>query len=339
MKRLPTKVRIALAGVVVLALAATGGRLLIHSASTGSGTGSAASTASRVTNGSFGPAGHGGVPGEPSPAALAPQSAAGTATGAGSGSGSGSGLGSSPPTNATNTVEPVGPLVVRTASLSLKVGKGVVPSTMTKIASVAAFDGGYVQSSSMSGGSTRSAPTTGQIVIEVQSAELTSALSELSLLGNVTNEQTSGQDVTGQVAENAATIAVLQQEVNLLENELSKATDVSDFVQIEGQLAPVAQQLQQLQSQQSVLESSAELAAVTVDLNAPIVPIIPVSGPRPATNAAAASWHYLRHNTLVVLDGIAVAGGWALPLLVLAGAIWLVVSRIVRRRRPSVTPA
>ena len=238
-------------------------------------------------------------------------------------------------------VTPIGPQVVRTATLSLKVtaGGGGVQSVMSKIANLAAVDGGYVQSSSMSGGTVRSSPSTGQMVIEVATDDLTSVLGNLGFLGKVTAESTTGQDVTGQVAENAATLDVLQQEVNLLESQLSKATALSDFLQIQGQLFPIAEQLQQLQSQQSVLENSAALATVTVNLNGPIVPVGIEPGSRPGTDAATSAWHYLRHNTLAVLDGIAVAGGWALPLVILGSVVWFVVSRVMRRRRPRVTPA
>jgi hypothetical protein len=233
----------------------------------------------------------------------------------------------------------VGPDVVRTATVDLQVTKGVIARQMSEIAELAATDGGYVDSSSMSGGTARSAPVFGHLVIRVPATYFDDVLTRLATFGNVSAQQTSGQDVTGQVAENAATITVLQQEVNLLQSKLSQATDINTFLQIEGQLAPVQQQLQQLQSQQTVLQSSVALATVTVGLAAPGAPIAPGPQARPKTNAARAAWHYASHNTLVVLDGIAVAGGWALPLLVLAGLGWLIVTRVLRRGRPGVTPA
>ena len=334
MKPMPRKVRVAVGCVLILVVAAAGGRLLIGSggskgaASGPSTTKSAAGLPAHTAHGQDAPA----LSQRAAKARAAPSPTAAAASTAPSANGSGT-------TGMTTAVTPVGPQVVRTAALSLKVTGGSVPGLMNKIANLAALYGGYVQSSSMSGGSARSVPSSGQVVIEVATNDLTSALGDLSFLGKVTSEQTTGQDVTGQVAENAATIDVLQQEVNLLESQLSKATALSDFLQIQGQLFPIAQQLQQLQSQQSVLESSAALAAVTIDLNGPTVVIAPAPGTRAGTDAVTAAWHYLRHNTLAVLDGIAVAGGWALPLVLLGGVIWFVVSRIMRRRRPRVTPA
>jgi Domain of unknown function (DUF4349) len=342
MKQVPKSVRFLVAGLLVLLVLAGGGRFLLRTPATSSPSRGAATIGAyhAAAAPSLGPVNTSkSAASAPLATSNSAQSAASPSSPSASGAPSASGSSAASGSTASAAVTPVGPQIVRTATVSLKVGKGNVPTTMSRIADLAATDGGYVQNSSMSVGSSQNAASSGAMVIEVDSGDLNSALADLSFLGKVTAEQTAGQDVTSQVAENAATLDVLQQEVNVLDAQLSKATNVSDILQIQGQLFPVAQQLQQLQSQQSALESSAELAAVTVNLNAPAVPITPSERTRPGTDAAVDAWHYLRHNTLAVLDGIAVAGGWVLPLGVLGGLVWFVVFRIVRRRRPGVTPA
>jgi hypothetical protein len=155
----------------------------------------------------------------------------------------------------------------------------------------------------------------------------------------VDSQQIQGKDVTIEVAQNAASIAVLQDEVALLEKKLGQATDIGTFLQIQSQLFPVVQQLQRLQAAQAVLENSAALATITVGLTAPGAPVAPAPVTRPAAAAATVGWRYLRHNTLAVLDGLAVAGGWALPLLILLTLVGVPALRIVRRRRQAITPA
>ncbi len=59
----------------------------------------------------------------------------------------------------------------------------------------------------------------------------------------------------------------------------------------------------------------------------PVPGTSPASGPRPA-NAGEVAWGYARHNSLAVLDALAVSLGWALPVLVLAalaspGVVWI----------------
>ena len=235
-------------------------------------------------------------------------------------------------------VFPTTPQVIRTATLDLRLGAGAVQRTITTIAALAAFDGGYVQSSSMSGGTAKTTPNAGNVVVRVLATDFSQAMTQLSSYGHVTSQQIAGQDVTDEVAANAASLQVLQEEVNLLQSKLDQTTDINTFLEIENQLFPVEQQLQQLENQQAVLESSAALATITVGLAAPGAPV-PVPVVQARVNAATAAWRYLRHNSLAVLDGLAVGVGWALPVLVLGGLVWLGGSRYRRRRRSAVSPA
>jgi len=231
------------------------------------------------------------------------------------------------------------PQIVRTATIDLRVGKNTLSSTLTNVAELATADGGYVESSSTGGGTAQSAPVSGSIVIHVLDSDFSQAMSTLSGYGKVTDQQFQGRDVTNQVSENAATIQVLQEEVNLLQGKLAQATDISTFLQIQNQLFPVEQQLQQLQNQQTVLENSAAYATITANLSAPGVVVAPSPRPRPNANAATVAWRYLRHNSLAVLDGLVVGGSWALPVLALLALVWLAGTRVVRRRRHAVNPA
>lgn len=330
------RAKIAALCLIVIVGASAGGRELLRSADGASGGGATGSASAGPTRSPVAKSASGQYAAASSspPSTHAGSSSASSSSPTGTAS---SAAASSSQIPGASTVEPVGPDVVHTATVSLEVSKGSLGAQMSKIADLAGADGGYVDSSSLSGGTARTAPLTGSIVVRVPDSDFSQVLSQLGAFGKVRAEQESGQDVTGQVAENAATLQVLQEEVNLLQSKLSQATDIDTFLQIEGQLAPVQQQLQQLQSQQDVLENSVALATVTVNLAAPGSPA-PASGPKPQTNAARTAWRYATHNTLVVLDGLAVAAGWALPLLVLGGLGWLVVTRL-RRRRPGVTTA
>jgi hypothetical protein len=242
-------------------------------------------------------------------------------------------------TNATLPLVPVlaiTPQIVRTATVDLRIGRNKVSSSLADIAALAATDGGYVESSSMAGGTARTSPLSGNIVIHVLDSDFNQALDTLSGYGKLTSQQIQGKDVTNQVSSNAATIEILQEEVSLLQGKLAQATDINTFLEIQNQLFPVEQQLQQLQNQQAVLENSAAFATITADLSAPGGLAVTVPPARPGANAVTTAWHYLRHNSLAVLDGLAVGGGWALPGLALVALVGLAGTRIVHRRRRAV---
>jgi len=231
------------------------------------------------------------------------------------------------------------PQIVRTATIDLRVGKDALTSALTDIAALAATDGGYVESSSMAGGTARTSPVSGSIVVRVLDTDFSQALATLSGYGKVTSQQIQGQDVTNQVSMNAATIQILQDEVNLLQGKLNQAPDINTFLEIQNQLFPVEQQLQQLENQQTVLENSAALATITTNIAAPGARLVATPTTRTNANSATTAWRYLRHNSLAVLDGLAVGGGWALPVLALLALIWLAGTRILRRRRQAINPA
>jgi hypothetical protein len=333
----PRRIVIAVVSVIILVTGTAVGRHLL-----GGSVGSSASSPSSQTD-------HGGPPttalqgptGAPlasagaarpaSPSVLAPASGD-----AGASQGAASASGSALPRVPTF---PIAPQIVRSATIDMRIGQDSLSATLTNITGLAGADGGYVESSSTAGGTARSSPVSGSIVIHVLNADFSDAMATLSRLGRVTNQQVQGHDVTDQVAANAATLQVLQSEVNLLQGKLAQATDINTFLQIQNQLFPAEQQLQQLQNQQAVLENSAALATITANLSAPGAPIVSAPAPRPSANAATTAWRYLRHNSLAVLDGLAVGLGWALPVLALLALVWLAGTRIARRRRHAVNPA
>jgi hypothetical protein len=333
-----TKVVVALAATAVLVGAVAGGRHLISGTQAPSATGAVAfhppSAPSRSATAAGAPLR------TPSPSAtqksLAPQDAGlsgntSSTKASGQGAGSATGLAAVP-------VSAFAPQVVHTATMEMRVGKGKLNSSLHAVAILAGADGGYVDSSSLSGGTARRSPVSGSIVFRVLDSDFADAIARVAVLGTVDDQQIQGKDVTVQVAQNAASIAVLQDEVALLEKKLGQATDIGTFLQIESQLFPVEQQLQKLQSAQAVLENSAALATVTVSLSAPGAPVVTAPPVRPHADAATVAWHYLRHNTLAVLDGLAVAGGWALPAIIVFALVGMVALRIVRRRRHVVNP-
>jgi len=231
------------------------------------------------------------------------------------------------------------PQVVHTATIDMGVGQGKLNAALHTMASLAGADGGYVDSSSLSGGTARRSPTAGTIVFRVLDSDFADAITAVSGLGTVNGQQIKGKDVTVQLAQNAASIFVLQDEVALLEKKLGQASDIGTFLQIQNQLFPVEQQLQRLQAAQAVLQNSAALATITVSLTAPGASLAGPPVPVARADATTVAWRYLRHNTLAVLDGLTIAGGWSLPAVIVLALIGLPAFRIFRRRRHAVTPA
>jgi hypothetical protein len=336
-----SKIVVAVAVIAVLVGAVAGGRHLLGgtpgvSAGPASSRASAAMAPTPATTGANTAAPVHASSGAVTASGLAATKGALTAPG---GSGTGdqiSGSTSTPPAVPTFAVTPQ---VVHTASLEMRVGKGKLDAVLRTVTALAGADGGYVDSSSVSGGTARRSPVAGTIVFRVLDSDFADAITSVANLGTVEDQKITGKDVTIQVNRNAASMVVLEDEVTLLQKQLAEATNLASLLQIEGQLFPVEQELQQLQASQAVLQNSAALATVTVALSAPGAPVTVTPRPGPNADAAATAWRYLRHNSLAVLDGLAVAGGWALPVIVLLTLVAMIALWVVRRRRHVVHPA
>jgi hypothetical protein len=322
----PKIIAVAVGLAVLIGAVATGRHLLADGTGASSG-GPGASVAAHggAVPGNRGPTSGAAVPSRTSPHAASATGTASSPTATGSKSGN-SGLASVPTFAVT-------PQVVHTAVIDMRVGQGRLEPVLRTVAFLAGADGGYVTSSSVSGGTVRRSPIAGAVTFRVLDTDFNDAVAKVARLGTVQDQQIQGKDVTVQVARNAASIVVLQDEVDLLETKLAQAVDITTFLAVQGQLFPVEQQLQQLQSAQDVLQNSAVLATVTVNLTAPGAPVVPMAKNRASADAASTAWRYLHHNTLAVLDGLAVAFGWALPVLVPLALVGLIVMRVIRRRR------
>ena len=331
MDRNRRKIAASLAAVAVLVVAVVAGRHLLP-AGTGTtagpaGTARTAAGRSVAPTPALRPANPSAAPSGSAPASRA--AAGATPSAAPSGTGSLPAV----PTDA------ITPLVVRHATVDMRVGAHRLEPVLREAAALATANGGYVDGSSVTGGTARRSPVSGTITFRVPDAAFDQTVAAVDAFGTVDDQHITGQDVTVQTAQNAAAITVLEDEVALLEKKLSEAPDISTFLTIENQLVPVEKQLQQLQSAEAVLENSAALATVTVSLRAPGAPLAVAPPPRPSADAATTAWRYLRHNSLAVLDAVAVAAGWALPVVVPLALVAAVVLAVVRRRRQVVTPA
>ena len=224
----------------------------------------------------------------------------------------------------TGTVAPTGPRIVRNADIAVRVGKGRFGPAFDRVASIAAANGGYVTSSttSTSGGSGRSAPPrSGQLTVRLPSERFDDTRRALGQLGTVEQESLRGEDVSGQLVDQDARLRSLQAQEDSLRTLLSKATGVSDVLQVQNALFAVRQQIEQLQAQQTQLDQSATLATIQVSVYEPGASPIGQPEPLPATGLA----HDLdraRDGAVAVLGGMIVVLGWLVPVAAVGGLVW-----------------
>lgn len=224
-----------------------------------------------------------------------------------------------------SAVAPVGPRVVKTATLALSVKKkSAVSSVADRVAHVAAAHNGFVASTQTERGDNASST----ITLRVPAASYDSALAELRTFGQVSRESLGGEDVTGQLVDLDARLRSLRVQEQSLNALMAKAATVGETLQVAQAVADVRTQIEQLSAQQAQLADQADFATITVQV---LGPNASVGDPKPDP-LLVKSLRRASAGTLDVFGGMIVVLGYAIPSAVLA-AIGLGLWRLVNRRR------
>ncbi|HLI57683.1 MAG TPA: DUF4349 domain-containing protein [Actinomycetota bacterium] len=211
--------------------------------------------------------------------------------------------------------------VVRTATLEVRIGKGQFSSAWTQANAVAARYGGLVSTSNAQ--TANGKLDLGTLTLQIPASNLDAALGALEGLGTMTGLTTSSQDVSGQVASDAAQLSALQAEETEYLQLLPQAKSTADILAIETPLNNVEQQIETLQASQSYLQSQVAMASIQATLSEPgSQPTAPKRAGR-----FAKAWHQAVTGLAAVLADMLVGAAYLIIPALLALAIWAGVRR------------
>jgi ABC-type taurine transport system ATPase subunit len=134
----------------------------------------------------------------------------------------------------------------------------------------------------------------------------------------VRSQQLLGRDVTGQSVDLTAGITNLDSKEAALRRILSRAGSIPGVLEVQNELFTVEGEVQQRSAEEGSLLNHATFATLTAA-------IVPTSAAAAAVRQARQhvvlrARHLAGHHTLLVLHDVALALGWAFPLLIAAGA-------------------
>lgn len=226
------------------------------------------------------------------------------------------------------SVVPGQPRIVKNAQVRVKVAEGSYRRAFDRASAIATAAGGFVISSNTA---TEGERASGELVLRVSSDHFDTARRQLAALGEVEDEQLSGEDVSGQLVDLAARIRSLQVQEEALRSLLARANTVGEVLEVQTQLGQVRTQIEQLQAQQAALDESTKLSTIRLSLFEPGATALRPEEPK---GALAGSVERAIDASAAVLGGMVVVTGYALPFVVLAVLVWG-GSRL--RRRPATT--
>ena len=159
------------------------------------------------------------------------------------------------------------PKVVRTGEVWVEVGKDRARAVLDEAARIARAHGGFVASSEAAFG--EGGNHGGSVVLRVPVKDFDAVVAEVGRLGTVRQSQTRGEDVGGQITDNAARLRSLTATRAQLQTLLARAKDVSEVLAVQERMSDVQTQIEQIQGRLAALEDSTTYGTVRLTLVAP----------------------------------------------------------------------
>ena len=159
---------------------------------------------------------------------------------------------------------PVPHLVIQNGTLSIYVGD--VPSGQSKVEGIAKNLGGYVANSNLLDNG-NPAYRQATVTIRIPVTRFANALNAVRALGEVYQEQMSGQDVTAQVADTEGRLNSLRAEANQLRQLTNRANNVDEVLHVRDRLSQVDQEIAGMESQRSAMRDQAAMSTLTISLS------------------------------------------------------------------------
>ena len=219
------------------------------------------------------------------------------------------------------SLPPLGPRVVKTADIRVRVGRNEFRSAWRDALGVTSKVGGFAVTKSLDGRNARR----GTLVLRVPVASFEQAVNDLEALGRVRHEDISGKDVSREYVDLTARLRNATAQEAVLLRLMDEAQTVVDTIRVQRELEGIQLTIETLRGQLRYLEDQTAMSTITVWLgearNAPPAPV----------GTLAQAWEQSAHAFLAVVAAIIVGAGFVLPLAVVL-VLGLVVFRVLRPR-------
>ena len=220
--------------------------------------------------------------------------------------------------------------VIKTGSLSFETSE--ISTVKSKLTSLAASQQGLIENWS------QESNNEGEIwsisaTLRVPADKLDATIELVSEFGKVLSSNVSNSDVTTQVLDIDARVAALQTSVDRLEKLMADAKTTADLLAAETALAQRQAELDSLLQQQKYLKDSVDMSTLYVSAFAEGRG--PIAAPTTFIDGIEQGWKALTAFFAGSIVAIGIATPWLLIALPIGAIVFVVVRRVLVRRRIS----
>ncbi len=192
--------------------------------------------------------------------------------------------------------------------------------------------GGYVENLHVNGEAGSHYGRSASLTVRVPAQQLDHFLGGVSGYGRVTSRSETTQDMTEQYADNELRINTLRTKIERLTTLLSQAQDVSDILEIEGELADTQYELDRYESQQLSIDRRVDMSYVYINLQETVVQDTVDDEELTLGQRLKAAFKASMAGTGRFLRNLLIFMVMALPVIVPVALVWLLV-RVIRKKR------
>jgi hypothetical protein len=218
--------------------------------------------------------------------------------------------------------------IVRDGTVALSVPDGSFQTKLARIVAIAHANGGFVLTSQTQGS------TTGTLTIRVPASRFDAAIGQVGELGTVESSSVTGKDVTNQYIDYEAHLKNLIGRRTVLRGLMTRTTTIGESLTVEKELEDVQLQIDQFQGQLRFLNDQVAESTLTVDLREESAPAGESETDGAIHNPSLSrAWDRAIQGFFGIIATIVVGLGYLLPLAVIAGVIFAIVTLVRRRGR------
>jgi len=217
------------------------------------------------------------------------------------------------------------PKIIKSAVLSIEIGKGTFDDSMVKITKIAESSGGYV-SSTESYSNAEGKITSGRILIRIPSEKFDISINEIKKIGELKSINISGQDVTQEYVDLESRLKNYEAQEKVLLDLMNKSTSVKDSIEVQKELSNVQGEIEVIKGRMNYLNNMVSFSTIEITIAEPnVAPPVQGGGFLNAVKRGA-------ETAIKVLNGLAFFIITISPLIVLAGIVLIIVWASIRAR-------
>jgi hypothetical protein len=215
----------------------------------------------------------------------------------------------------------------RDGTLTLKIDEGSFRDTFDEVIAIAEANGGTLLSSETIGSGA------GRLTLRIPAARFDRAFMEVGRLGQVRASTVTGKDVTADFIDLQARLKILKHRREIIFGLYDQATTIPQALQLEGELNEVQLEIDRIQGQLRYLDAQTSISTLKVELSEDEPDVAALSPAEDERADLGEAFSSATDGFLAVVSTMIVGFGYLIPIALLLGVVYAIVTLVRRHGR------